>query len=197
MDGFPSGQREQTVNLPSQTSVVRIHPHPPLHAGMAELADAYGSGPYAGNSMQVQVLFPAPNGASESLLRFSFVDILDNREYTLNTDTRYSRIEELLMPREKFRTLTEQMFYVLLCLKDECYGMDILDKVPAMTNKRVNVGSGTLYNLLEQFLEAKMIEETKVEGRRRSYILTEKGRKRLEMEYHRICAQAEDYRRLF
>ena len=60
MDGFPSGQREQTVNLPSQTSVVRIHPHPPLYAGMAELADAHGSGPCAGDSMQVQVLFPAP-----------------------------------------------------------------------------------------------------------------------------------------
>ena len=29
-------------------------------AGMAELADAYGSGPYGGNFMQVQVLFPAP-----------------------------------------------------------------------------------------------------------------------------------------
>ena len=27
---------------------------------MAELADAYGSGPYGGNFMQVQVLFPAP-----------------------------------------------------------------------------------------------------------------------------------------
>ena len=26
---FPSGQREQTVNLPSQTSMVRIHPCPP------------------------------------------------------------------------------------------------------------------------------------------------------------------------
>ena len=101
------------------------------------------------------------------------------------------------MPREKFHTLTEQMFYVLLCLKDECCGMDILDKVPAMTNKRVNVGSGTLYNLLEQFLEAKMIEETKVEGRRRSYILTQQGRDRLEQEYRRICAQAEDYRKLF
>ena len=63
------------------------------------------------------------------------------------------------MPREKFHTLTEQMFYVLLCLKEECYGMDILDKVPAMTKKRVTVGCGTLYNLLEQFLEAKMICE--------------------------------------
>ena len=28
MDGFPSGQRGQTVNLLSLTSVVRIHPHP-------------------------------------------------------------------------------------------------------------------------------------------------------------------------
>ena len=60
MDGFPSGQREQTVNLPSPTSVVRIHPHP-HSAGMAELADALDSGSSESNFMQVQVLFPAPN----------------------------------------------------------------------------------------------------------------------------------------
>ena len=60
MGRFPSGQREQTVNLPSQTSMVRIHPHPPNFAGMAELADAHGSGPCEGDFMQVQVLFPAP-----------------------------------------------------------------------------------------------------------------------------------------
>lgn len=101
------------------------------------------------------------------------------------------------MPRAKFQTLTEQMFYTLLCLKDECYGMDILDKVPAMTNKRVSVGSGTLYTLLEQFLEAEMIRETKVEGRKRSYILTEKGKEMLDKEYQRICAQASDYQLIF
>lgn len=101
------------------------------------------------------------------------------------------------MPRAKFQTLTEQMFYVLLCLKQECYGLDILDRVPQMTAGRVSVGSGTLYNLLEQFLEAGMISETKVEGRRRSYILTEKGTEVLKKEYERILAQAEDYRRLF
>ncbi len=101
------------------------------------------------------------------------------------------------MPRAKFQTLTEQMFYILLCLKEECYGMDILDRVPAMTQRRVNVGSGTLYNLLEQFAQAGMIRETKVEGRRRSYILTDYGREMLEREYHRISAQAEDFRRIF
>ncbi len=97
------------------------------------------------------------------------------------------------MPREKFRTLTEQMFYILLCLRKECYGMDILDKVPIMTDGRVHVGSGTLYNLLEQFMEEGMIKETKVEGRRRSYILTAKGQEMLDNEYHRIHAQAQDY----
>lgn len=101
------------------------------------------------------------------------------------------------MARLKFKTLTEQMFYTLLCLKEECYGMDILDRVPAMTNSRVNVGSGTLYTLLEQFLEAEMIKETKVEGRRRSYILTEKGREMLDNECARIKAQLEDYNKIF
>ena len=101
------------------------------------------------------------------------------------------------MPRAKFQTLTEQMFYVLLCLKNECYGMDILDRVPAMTSNRVSVGSGTLYNLLEQFLAEGFIRETKVEGRRRSYILTDKGKEMLGKEYQRIQAQAMDYCRIF
>ena len=101
------------------------------------------------------------------------------------------------MARLKFQTLTEQMFYTLLCLKEECYGMDILDRVPAMTCQRVHIGSGTLYTLLEQFLEAGMIKETKVEGRRRSYILTEKGEEMLEREYARLLEQIRDYQRIF
>ena len=101
------------------------------------------------------------------------------------------------MPRAKFHTLTEQMFYVLLCLEQECCGMDILDRVPDMTQGRVSVGSGTLYNLLEQFLEEGFIRETRVEGRRRSYLLTDKGREILRKEYDRILAQARDYRRFF
>lgn len=101
------------------------------------------------------------------------------------------------MAREKFQTLTEQMFYTLLCLKEECYGMDILDRVPAMTNQCVNIGSGTLYTLLEQFLDAQMIRETKVEGRRRSYILTDKGKEMLDKECIRLKAQLNDYQRIF
>lgn len=100
------------------------------------------------------------------------------------------------MPRAKFQTLTEQMFYALLCLTEECYGMDILDRVPAMTDQRVKIGSGTLYTLLEQFLDAGFIRETKVEGRRRSYVLTQNGREVLEKERERLEAQLRDYQRM-
>ena len=101
------------------------------------------------------------------------------------------------MARAKFQTLTEQMFYTLLCLKEECCGMDILDRVPAMTGQRIKIGSGTLYTLLEQLLEAGMICETRVEGRRRSYVLTQKGRLMLQRECERLERQLEDYRRIF
>lgn len=77
------------------------------------------------------------------------------------------------------------------------FSLDILDRVPSMTSGRVNVGSGTLYNLLEQFLDAGMIRETKVEGRKRSYLLTGYGQEILKKEYDRLCAQAQDYRSIF
>jgi len=101
------------------------------------------------------------------------------------------------MPRAKFQTLTAQMFYILLCLRRECCGMDIMEQVSAMTAGRVAVGPGTLYNLLEQFCEAEMIMETKVEGRRRSYILTEKGRHALSEEAARLRKQLADYESAF
>ena len=37
------------------------------------------------------------------------------------------------MAREKFSTLTEQMFYILLCLREECCGMDVMARVNELT----------------------------------------------------------------
>ena len=100
------------------------------------------------------------------------------------------------MPRERFKTLTEQMFYMLLCLHEECRGVDILEMVRTLTGGRVNIGSGTLYDLLEQFVKEGAIKETKAEGRRRSYIITEKGRQMLDKEYERLLGQVADYDRI-
>ena len=100
------------------------------------------------------------------------------------------------MAREKFQTLTEQMFYILLCLGQECCGTDIMAQVSTLTKGRVSVGPGTLYNLLESFVQAGYIAETKVEGRKRSYLITDAGQKALEDEYRRLRTLAADYEAL-
>lgn len=100
------------------------------------------------------------------------------------------------MPREKFKTLTEQMFYILLCLYEERRGMDILELVRTLTDGRVTIGSGTLYDLLELFAKEEIIKETKTEGRRRSYIITEKGKQMMDKEYVRLTRQTVDYARM-
>ena len=97
------------------------------------------------------------------------------------------------MAREKFQTLTEQMFYILLCLRTELCGTDIMAQVSELAHGRVSVGPGTLYNLLESFVQAGYIAETKVEGRKRSYLITDAGQKALEDEYRRLRTLAADY----
>lgn len=97
------------------------------------------------------------------------------------------------MAREKYQTLTEQMFYILLCLTREQCGVDIMERVREMTEGRVVIGPGTLYNLLESFQQEGFIRETKVEGRRRSYRITRRGRERLDQERRRLERQLEDY----
>jgi DNA-binding PadR family transcriptional regulator len=99
------------------------------------------------------------------------------------------------MPREKFVTLTEAMFYILICLQKECCGTDIMQQVHDMTDGRVRIGPGTLYNLLDQFLKNKMIQETSVLGRRKNYQITQYGKELLDLEYERIKQLAKDYER--
>ena len=99
------------------------------------------------------------------------------------------------MPREKFVTLTEQMFYILLCLQAECCGIDIMEMVSKMTDGRVKVGPGTLYNLLEQFMDEGIIKLMKIQGKKRSYVITDKGRDLLEKEYNRLLSQVTDYKK--
>lgn len=98
------------------------------------------------------------------------------------------------MAREKFHTLTEPMFYILLCLRRESCGADIMAQVTKLTHGRASVGPGTLYNLLDSFLQAGMIRETAVEGRKRSYVITPKGQETLDAEYRRLLALTEDYK---
>lgn len=97
------------------------------------------------------------------------------------------------MAREKYQTLTEQMFYILLCLRKECCGVDIMKAVSEMTQGRVKVGAGTLYTLLDNFVSDGLIVETKVENRKKSYLITEAGKEMLQKEYQRLQTLISDF----
>jgi len=88
--------------------------------------------------------------------------------------------------------LTEPMFYVLMAfLKQDMCGIDITEYVNRRTGGRVQLGPGTLYTILSKFQEDGMIEEVAVDGRKRTYHLTDKGRETYMGELERLqkCLQ--------
>lgn len=88
--------------------------------------------------------------------------------------------------------LTEPMFYVLMSfLRRDMCGIDITEFVEQKTHGRVRLGPGTLYTLLGKFLDGGLIEETEVDGRKRTYRITPKGREayREELERLRACVR--------
>lgn len=73
--------------------------------------------------------------------------------------------------------LTEAMFYILMSLlRHDVCGTDIADFVCGRTDGRVRIGPGTLYTLLGKFQTEQLITEIAVEGRKRTYRITEKGK---------------------
>ena len=83
------------------------------------------------------------------------------------------------MAKEPLKVLTESMFYVLLSLlRQERCGTEIVEYVDDATAGRVPLGPGTLYTILAKFQEEGLIRETAVEGRKRTYAITDRGRDR-------------------
>ena len=104
------------------------------------------------------------------------------------------------MAREPLKVLTESMFYVLLSLlRQERCGADVMAWVAEATEivryvddataGRVPLGPGTLYTILAKFQEEGLIREAAVEGRKRTYAITERGRAlfRQELSRLRLC----------
>jgi DNA-binding PadR family transcriptional regulator len=90
------------------------------------------------------------------------------------------------MAREQFQTLTEPMYFTLLVLTKPMHGYDIMQTISAMTHERVNVGAGTMYALLKRFETEGMVLQVSDDGRRKTYVITEKGRELLDREYSRL-----------
>ncbi|MFI3202351.1 MAG: helix-turn-helix transcriptional regulator [Eubacteriales bacterium] len=57
----------------------------------------------------------------------------------------------------------------------------------------MNIGAGTLYTLLDNFVSEHMIVETKVENRKKSYVITDVGKEMLAREYNRLQILISDF----
>ncbi|EFP59982.1 PadR family transcriptional regulator [Erysipelotrichaceae bacterium AF15-26LB] len=96
------------------------------------------------------------------------------------------------MPKKQLETLTEPMYYTLIALLEPRCGMEITEFVFTLTSGRVHLVPGTLYTMLSKFETEQMIREIEADGRKRIYMITEKGRGMLVMEYRRLKTMLQD-----
>ena len=96
------------------------------------------------------------------------------------------------MPKKAMEILTESMFYVLMAFsKRPMCGIDVAEYIEKRTNGRVLIGPATLYTILGKFEKEKWIKEIEVDGRKRTYRITDKGLHAYEQEVTRLqkCVQ--------
>lgn len=96
------------------------------------------------------------------------------------------------MPKKQMDTLTEPMYYTLIALLEPRCGIEITEFVLTLTHHRVRLVPGTLYTMLSKFEQEGMIVEVRVEGRKRTYQITEKGLHMVREEYQRLKTMLED-----
>ena len=98
--------------------------------------------------------------------------------------------------------LTEPTFYVLLSLAPgEKHGYAIMKDVQALSKERVNLSTSTLYTAVGRLLDQELIERLSSDEQdtgpglpRKSYALTDLGRRVLEAEHIRLQGMVKEAR---
>ena len=104
------------------------------------------------------------------------------------------------MPKRSLETLSEPMFYMLMALRRRTLcGVEIVHWIGETTEGRITLGPGTLYTILSKLTDEQVaiyqsqVDECYqefvnivVEGRKRTYELTEAGRKLYDAECDRL-----------
>lgn len=86
----------------------------------------------------------------------------------------------------KYLPLSESTFYILLALIEPLHGYGVMQKVEALSQGTVKLGPGTLYGAFQTLEKEGLIIKVSEEERRKSYVLTEKGREVLKRQVDRL-----------
>jgi DNA-binding PadR family transcriptional regulator len=87
---------------------------------------------------------------------------------------------------KKYLPLSEATYYILLALVKPLHGYGVMQKVESISNGTVSIGPGTLYGAFTTLEKEKLIVMVKEEERRKSYILTPRGREVLKEQISRL-----------
>ncbi len=88
--------------------------------------------------------------------------------------------------------MTEAMYYVLLALMEPDHGYGLMGRIRELTGGRVVMGPGTLYGLLTKLRREGYILLSEEDNRRKTYLITDKGKGALMDEYRRLKRLVED-----
>jgi DNA-binding PadR family transcriptional regulator len=86
----------------------------------------------------------------------------------------------------KYLPLTESTYYIMLSLIQPLHGYAVMQQVETTSQGTVRVGPGTIYGAFSTLEQEGLIVMTSEEDRRKSYMLTNKGRKVLKEYIHRL-----------
>jgi DNA-binding PadR family transcriptional regulator len=86
----------------------------------------------------------------------------------------------------KYLPLTESTYYIMLTLIEPLHGYGVMKKVEEISKGTVKVGPGTLYGAFTSLEKEGLIVKIKEENRRKSYVLTPKGKNVLMNQIKRL-----------
>jgi DNA-binding PadR family transcriptional regulator len=86
----------------------------------------------------------------------------------------------------KYLPLTESTCYMMLTLVEPLHGYAVMKKVEEISKGTVKVGPGTLYGAFTSLEKEGLIVKVNEENRRKSYVLTPKGKKVLMNQIKRL-----------
>lgn len=88
--------------------------------------------------------------------------------------------------------MTEAMYYILLALIKPGHGYGMMQRIKELSGQRIQMGPGTLYGVLTRMKKDKLIKLDSELDRRKTYTITDTGRKALLSEYERLKLMVRD-----
>ena len=97
---------------------------------------------------------------------------------------------------KQYSPLTETAFYILMALRQERHGYDIMQWTKTITGGEVVLNAGTVYNCLSRMEHDGVVECCREDSRRKFYQLTELGTFILDSEKRRLARAYQNSRGL-